>query len=1173
MSGMNPRRLGVVALAAIVTSSGRVDASVFVPPPAEIDLAVTKSVSAATPVEGTEITYTITATNGGPDGATGVIVNDPLPAGVTYYGTDAVSQGAYNVVTGDWTVGSLANTAAATLTVRVLVNPFTAGTTITNTATGSANETDTDTGNNSESVDINPVAPATPLGACCLTDLDLDSAPELCENNFTEAACDSVGGLYRGDGSVCAAFCEDGSAACCLADGTCVVLGAGNCAAVGGAFNAGLSCTAAACPQPPVETGGCCMGDTCTQISRTECLTTNGSYLGDEFDCVTDGDSECFGLDTQAACCLADGSCVVDDPAICAGAGGTPADLGTTCSAPICPQPAPGIVGACCLAGADCQVIPVLGCNNFGGFFQGEGVLCSAIICPADLAVTKIVSDETPDEETEIVYTITIANNGPNDATGVAVLDQLPGGVTYLGIDSISQGSYNGATGIWGVNTIADGAFATLAIRAFVNPGTAGVTITNTAARSGVNEPDPDLFNNGADAVIVPQTPAPPAPGTGACCLDALTCTIMTATDCGTAGGLYYGDDVACGGGTCALEAGACCLNDGSCLVLAAFNCAQLGGAFQPGVACADAGCAQPPIPVGACCLAGVNCDQLTRDDCLAASGAYMGDGTGCIADGGNCDAFVLGTQAACCLANGTCRVMEPAVCIANFGGAPGDLGTSCSEPICPPAPATVSICCLPDGTCVVSDVQECNDRGGQFWNDGTDQAGECTANCTAYGACCLQDSSCMDQLSADDCFTGGGSYRGDGTLCALFDCALTMRTSATEKGSLIVASAIELRWSGGPSPAGPGSALQDTFISLTNDYPEDVRVQIYFINGDPPLAADPATGERAHPGWNKVDNQITLTGDQPTYWSALTGLPAVGGVAPFTSLDPGFPPGRPANDGTNDRVLRGYMVAWAVDATGEEIRWNHLNAEGTIVNYGLGSAWEYNSFNYAAVDTSVAHGAPTSTPGVLHLNGIEYAQSFAALLLNFQAPGSSVFSGPRQVLSETTLIVHPVSADLRQETDGPVTTKASFDVWNMNEVKFSGAHRCVTCWDGTRLSQYGTPNNFLVQHLQTDHGKARFAGLGSQVCDVDADPNDGACGNHPDDVCSEASPLLAVHARLLTFDGGNDFDAAGGNVIGMGHDATARIEYDILEPPPEAIFPRTPQEIVDWLERELSRN
>jgi hypothetical protein len=103
-------------------------------------------------------------------------------------------------------------------------------------------------------------------------------------------------------------------------------------------------------------------------------------------------------------------------------------------------------------------------------------------------------------------------------------------------------------------------------------------------------------------------------------------------------------------------------------------------------------------------------------------------------------------------------------------------------------------------------------------------------------------------------------------------------RATATEKGSILIFSKIELRWTA------EGVLVQDTFVQLTNDYPGDVLVQLYFINGDEPLEVDEFGCP--HPGWNWVDVQIALTADQPTFWSALTGLPE--GVSPFVILDPG---------------------------------------------------------------------------------------------------------------------------------------------------------------------------------------------------------------------------------------------------------------------------------------------
>ena len=69
------------------------------------DLEVVKTVDNARANVGDQVTFTVTLRNLGPDTATGVIVDDPLPPGLTFVGAVA-SQGAYDDATGDWTVGS-----------------------------------------------------------------------------------------------------------------------------------------------------------------------------------------------------------------------------------------------------------------------------------------------------------------------------------------------------------------------------------------------------------------------------------------------------------------------------------------------------------------------------------------------------------------------------------------------------------------------------------------------------------------------------------------------------------------------------------------------------------------------------------------------------------------------------------------------------------------------------------------------------------------------------------------------------------------------------------------------------------------------------------------------------------------------------------------------------------
>jgi hypothetical protein len=90
----------------------------------------------------------VTATNLGPNDATGVQVTDPVPAGLTFVSASA-SQGTYTSGTGLWAIGALVNGASATLQLAVTVN----GTTpVTNTATRTAGTpTDFDPANDSAS--------------------------------------------------------------------------------------------------------------------------------------------------------------------------------------------------------------------------------------------------------------------------------------------------------------------------------------------------------------------------------------------------------------------------------------------------------------------------------------------------------------------------------------------------------------------------------------------------------------------------------------------------------------------------------------------------------------------------------------------------------------------------------------------------------------------------------------------------------------------------------------------------------------------------------------------------------------------------------------------------------------------------------------------------------------
>ncbi|SDF72001.1 conserved repeat domain-containing protein/Por secretion system C-terminal sorting domain-containing protein [Dyadobacter soli] len=139
----------------------------------DVDLAVTKSVSAATPSVGQTVTFTIEATNiplpenaGNPITATGVIVTDEIPDGYTVENV-SVSKGSWNAATDTWLIGTLDENEVVTMTVTAKVNatgPY------LNTAIVQGNENDDNQDNNKDDAVV--VTPPT-----AEDDQDLRNAP------------------------------------------------------------------------------------------------------------------------------------------------------------------------------------------------------------------------------------------------------------------------------------------------------------------------------------------------------------------------------------------------------------------------------------------------------------------------------------------------------------------------------------------------------------------------------------------------------------------------------------------------------------------------------------------------------------------------------------------------------------------------------------------------------------------------------------------------------------------------------------------------------------------------------------------------------------------------------------------------------------------------------------
>ncbi|BDH78982.1 hypothetical protein MTTB_03610 [Methanothermobacter tenebrarum] len=126
--------------------------------PAAADLTISKTANQTTVNYLDTVKFTITVENLGPDTATGVIVEDLLPAGFEWISDS--SNGSYDPLSGIWTVGELANGTMATL--EVIAKVMVSDVTITNVATVTSDIYDPNLDNNRDSVTIKVSKKPTP---------------------------------------------------------------------------------------------------------------------------------------------------------------------------------------------------------------------------------------------------------------------------------------------------------------------------------------------------------------------------------------------------------------------------------------------------------------------------------------------------------------------------------------------------------------------------------------------------------------------------------------------------------------------------------------------------------------------------------------------------------------------------------------------------------------------------------------------------------------------------------------------------------------------------------------------------------------------------------------------------------------------------------------------------
>ena len=116
----------------------------------------------------------------------------------------------------------------------------------------------------------------------------------------------------------------------------------------------------------------------------------------------------------------------------------------------------------------------------------------------ADLSLDQTVSSTSASVGDEVTFTLTVANDGSADATGIQVEDLLPEGFEFVSATP-DLGTYDPLTGIWDVGSLDSGETTDLDITATVVEEADPDAYTNIAEIVAANQFDPDSAVNNGD--------------------------------------------------------------------------------------------------------------------------------------------------------------------------------------------------------------------------------------------------------------------------------------------------------------------------------------------------------------------------------------------------------------------------------------------------------------------------------------------------------------------------------------------------------------------------------------------------------------------------------------------------------------------------------------------------
>ncbi len=480
------------------------------------DIKVTKTPDGGSISAGDTAAFTIKVENLGPGRATGVVVSDTLPAGLSWTEDEADCSIDAGVLT--CTVGDLAVGASQTYTVGAVTTKDDCGV-IDNTATASAtNEKAADEGNNSDdgaitvrcavidiekSADADQVSAGDPIGFAVTVTNTGDgtaygvTASDTLDPAFTWTLEPSTGWTLVGNQlSFASASMAPGASSSVHVSAPTT---ATDCRVVPNTATA--SAASDGSDQASAQTEVLCP-DVVVVKTAVESPVTAGDPIA--FDIVAGNVGEGMARDVTLTDTLPAGIAWTEDSDQCSIiAGVLSCDFGDLAKGASATVRVSGNTDS-----ADCGVVPntatVAAANEPQSATGNNSDSDSVVVNCPDIKVTKTADNSPINAGDTATFTVVVENLGPGTAYDVTVGDPLPAGVTWTTATtgcSVDSGTLNCDLG-----DLAVGASATIHVSGTTSAAVCG-TLLNTAAAWAANEPQGSYGNNQDSASIIVQCP------------------------------------------------------------------------------------------------------------------------------------------------------------------------------------------------------------------------------------------------------------------------------------------------------------------------------------------------------------------------------------------------------------------------------------------------------------------------------------------------------------------------------------------------------------------------------------------------------------------------------------------------------------------------------------------